>query len=80
MFKKLVRWFNERVLGFVYYEMEVKDHTKSEFRIMAFDYSGEVITEMHNHFEYAPNMNALEIKMKKVTKLMIIYSSPLLNK
>ena len=62
----MIRWFNERVLGFVYYEMEVKDYTKSEFRIRALDYSGEVITEMHNHFEYAPNMNALESKMKKV--------------
>ena len=67
MFRKLIRWFNERVLGFVYYEMEVR-----EYRMVLFgkenytDYSGEVITEMHKHFEFAPNINALETKMKRV--------------
>jgi hypothetical protein len=64
--KKFVRWFNERFLGVVYYEMVVCNYTKSEFRIIAFDYSGEVKTEMHTHFEYAPNEVVLETKMKRI--------------
>lgn len=29
------------------------------------DYSGEVITEMHKHFEFAPTEKELEAKVKK---------------
>ena len=67
MFKKLIRWFDERVLGFVYYEMEVRKYDMVLFGKENYtDYSGEVITEMHKHFEFAPSKKELEIKMKKV--------------
>ena len=67
MFKKLVRWFNERVLGFVYYEMEVRKYDMVLFGKENYtDYSGEVITKMHKHFEFAQTEKELEAKMKKV--------------
>ena len=66
MFKKLVRWFNERVLGFVYYEMEVYKLTINTPETAPFKHSGRVITGMWEHFEFAPNINKLESKMKKV--------------
>ena len=58
MFKKLIRWFNERVLGFVYYEMEVGDNP--------YYFYGEVFTENHTHFEMSHDMELMKDKMKKV--------------
>jgi hypothetical protein len=65
--KKFVRWFNERFLGFVYYEMDVKKYDMILFGKESYiDFSGEVITEIHKHFEFGQTEMGVETKMKKV--------------
>ena len=63
MFKKLVRWFNERALGFVYYEIKIANDVRDKSGLML--PSGEVVTEMHTHWEFSSTQKIMETKMKR---------------
>ena len=70
MIKKFVRWFNERFLGVVYYEMNVKKYDMILFGKESYiDFSGEVITEMHKHFEFGQTEMEVEAKIKRAINI-----------
>ena len=64
MVKKLVRWFNERFLGVVYYKIKIANDVRDRSGLMF--PSGRVVTEMHDHWEFASTEKIMEEKMKKV--------------
>ena len=64
MFRKLIRRFNERFLGCVYYDIKIANDVRDASGLMF--PSGEVVTEMHTHWEFASTQKIMEAKMKKV--------------
>ena len=62
MFRKLVRWFNERVLGFVYYEMVTR--TYGGFDIYPKTWVGEVFQNEHPTGWIATGLSLKEVKVR----------------